>query len=100
MKDMGIVVKHTLGAGEAKRRLEHKIDQLKGRYGGKFKLDSDWRGNRLDFHLSVSGVKTEGFLEVTETEVLLSGTVPMLARAFKKQIESSIKKELETLLSR
>jgi hypothetical protein len=98
LKELRVHVVHKLGLSEARRRLEEKMGELMEQYEGKFTLESTWKDNTLLFKLAAMGVKTEGTLEIKDTTVTLSGTVPLVAIAFKKRIEESIKRDLEEIL--
>lgn len=99
LKELSVTVNHDLGSENAKKKLMRRIEELKSDYEGKFTLDSSWKDDFLEFHLKAAGIKTDGYLNVTESEVSVSGTLPVSLAVFRGKIEKTLKAELEKLLS-
>lgn len=100
MPSFGAQVPHSLGKEEAQQRLDsfvHKMqDQFKDQVSD---MDGAWEENVLNFNLKTYGIKIEGALTVEDEQVSLKGNLPFAAVAFRGKIESSIKNELEKVLT-
>ena len=65
MPSMNLVINHTLGAEEARRRLESVLPGLKARYAGVLsELEERWTGNTNDFAFKAMGMKIYRVFEV------------------------------------
>lgn len=92
MADVEVRKAHGVSLDEAKKVAEQIADQLRSQY----KLDGTWSGNTLKF--AGSAVKA-GTLEVDSSEVRVSITLGMLAKAFKGKIQSEIERNLNQLFT-
>ncbi|HEX4918226.1 MAG TPA: polyhydroxyalkanoic acid system family protein [Limnobacter sp.] len=82
---------HNLSLEEAKGIAQKLADQLQK----EFQLDSQWRGNTLNF--SRSGVK--GTLDVTDKDISLDISLGFMLKAFKGKIQSEIDKNLDKMFA-
>ncbi|MBN2252948.1 MAG: polyhydroxyalkanoic acid system family protein [Kosmotogaceae bacterium] len=98
MKELSVIVSHSLGSDLAKRRLVEKIEELQKEFKGKFTLDSLWENDSLKFQLKAAGIKTDGCLNVSDSSVSLIGTLPLTLTVFRGKIETTLKAELEKIL--
>ena len=98
LKELSFQVGHKLGAAQAKKRLCEKIEELKDEFEGKFELESDWNGYEFSFRVKAQGLKTEGILKIDDRNVFIRSTLPLIAVAFKKRIEDTLREQLKTLL--
>ena len=100
MPKITVTVEHSLGVEEALRRVKEKQETLIS--GGETEatnVELDWNGNDLEFKFQTFGAKISGTMHVTDSDVTVVLVIPMIALAFKGQIESRVDKELRELLS-
>ena len=91
---MRIVVPHHTTRAAARKRVEEKFSQLLGEYGQHADdADHHWTGDTLMFRGKAKGFTIEGSVEVTDTEVILDGKLPLLARAFEPKIRQTVERE-------
>ncbi|MBN2220225.1 MAG: polyhydroxyalkanoic acid system family protein [Kosmotogaceae bacterium] len=98
MRELSVIIRHSLGIKEAVKRLNEKIEELKSEYEGKFALYSTWEDNCLRFRLKAAGMKTQGYMKVSDSAVTLSGKLPLTLAAFGGKIESTLRAELLKIL--
>jgi hypothetical protein len=95
---MRITVPHHTDKETARRKITERIGQLFGQYGQHLSDASHrWEGDRLLFSGTARGFKANGSVEVTETEVIIDGKLPLLARPFEPRIKSTIEREAEAM---
>jgi hypothetical protein len=95
---MRISVPHRTDRETAKRRITERLDQLLGQY--KHYLsdhESHWEGDTLYFSGSARGFKANGTVDVTDTEVIVDGKLPLIARPFEPRIKSTIEREANAM---
>ena len=92
---MRIAVPHRTDKQTAKQRLSQRIDQLLAQYGH-YLSDQErrWEGDTLYFSGSARGFKANGTVDVTDTEVIVDGKVPLIAKPFEPRIKSTIEREV------
>ena len=95
---MKITLPHHTDKETAKRKINERIAQLFGQYGH-YLSDSthEWQGDRLVFSGSARGFKVNGSIDVTDTEVLIDGKLPLIARPFEPRVKSTIEREAEAM---
>ena len=49
-----------------------------------------WEGDTVGFSLRAMGANIKGSVEITDTEVIVEDTLPLLLRAFERRAESRI----------
>jgi hypothetical protein len=95
---MKIVVPHHTDKETAKRKLNERIGELFGQYGHYLSGSSHaWEGDRLVFSGSARGFKANGSVEVTDSEVIIDGKLPLIAKPFEPRIKSTVQREAETM---
>ncbi len=95
---MRIAVPHHTTKGSARSRIEEKLAALLGQFGGRIDdLQQQWVGDTLEFKGKARGFKLEGTVEVTESEVIVDGKLPMMALPFEGRIREAVKREAETM---
>lgn len=62
-------------------------------------VSGEWQENSLHFRFATYGMKISGAMDVGETQVDVSGPLPLLAAMFRGKIEQQIRDELSKLLS-
>ena len=100
MPTLTINTPHSLGAEEAKARLQKFFEKIKEQYKDKVSnLEEKWDGDRLEYSFSTFGFNIKGDMNVEPGEVKVNGNLPFAAMMFKGQIEQTVKSELEKLLA-
>jgi putative polyhydroxyalkanoic acid system protein len=91
---MKITIPHHSDRETARRKIEAKLHELKGQYGHYLNdVEQRWEGDRLVLEGSARGFKANGSVEVTDSEVIVDGKLPLMARVFEPRIKSTIEKE-------
>lgn len=79
---------HSLGAAEAKRRIENGMGSLSSHIPGGADVRSDWTGDRMNLFVRALGqevnVKIDVFDAVVRVEVLLPPALGFFGRAIEK----------------
>lgn len=100
MPTLTISTPHSLGAEEAKTRLQNYFAEIKEQYKDRISnLEEKWDGNRLEYSFSTYGFNIKGDMTVEPSEVKVVGNLPFAAMMFKGQIEQTVKSELEKKLA-
>ncbi|HJT17729.1 MAG TPA: polyhydroxyalkanoic acid system family protein [Thermoanaerobaculia bacterium] len=91
---MRIAVPHNTDKATARRKIEDKLEQVLATYGH-YLSDSQhrWEGDRLLFSGKAKGMKAEGTVDVTDSEVIIDGKLPLLAKPFEPRIKNQIERE-------
>ena len=97
---MRISVPHHTDKDTARRKINERIGQLFGQFGHYLNDSShQWEGDRLVFTGSAKGIKANGTVEITDTEVIIDSKLPLIAKPFESRIKSSIEKEAEAMFA-
>ena len=97
---MRINVPHNTDKETARKKINERLAMLFAQYGH-YLSDSQhqWNGDRLDFSGSAKGFKVNGTVEVTDTEVIIDGKLPLMAKPFEPRVKSAIEKEASTMFA-
>jgi len=78
----------------ARRRIDQRLDQLLAQYSHYLTgHEKRWEGDTLHFSGSARGFKASGTLQLTETEVVIDGKLPLIAKPFEPRIKNTIERE-------
>lgn len=92
MKPLTIDIPHTLGAPEARRRLEEGFEKILGQVGDSAKVTRQWTGDRMAFSATVMGQTISGHLDVladaVRMEIKLPNVLAMLAGKIKGRVQT------------
>ncbi len=92
-KPIRIDLPHSLGAEEAKRRMQGGIGKLKDHIpGGNAQVESSWQGNRMNLRVQAMGQEVSGHMDVQETKVSVELMLPVFLAMFAGPIEAMLKK--------
>jgi len=95
---MRVNVPHRTTKDEARKIVDRKLGEMLSQYGHYLsESQTNWSGDRLDFSGKAKGFSANGTIEITETEVILDGKLPLIARPFESRIKSVIEHEAATL---
>lgn len=97
---MHIAVPHRTDRETAKKRINQRLEQLLAQYSHYLSdHESRWEGDTLYFSGSARGFKANGTVEVTDSEVIVDGKLPLIAKPFEPRIKSTIEKEANAMFS-
>jgi len=89
---------HSLGAAEARRRIDRNIGKLTSHLPGGGNVDSRWEGDRLHLQVAAMGQQVTSKIDVQERVVRLEVTLPPGLSFFGGMIESVIRRQGEAML--
>ena len=97
---MKVIIPHALTPAEAKARIEARLRQMESSYGAQASdVDHQWIDNMLHFSFKAKGMKAKGTVEITDRDVIVDGSLPLLAKPFEGKIRHAIEREAESLLA-
>lgn len=100
MPKFSVTVPHTLSPQEATERLNRFADILREKFKDSVSdLQQQWDGNTLNFGFRTYGIQLKGKILVGERDLTVDGDLPFTAMMFKGKIESSIREQLERLMT-
>lgn len=91
-KPISMDLPHSLGAEEAKRRMQNGIGRL-GDYipGGSAEVSSRWEGDRMYLDVRAMGQEVTGHIDVEESKVHLELMLPAFLALFAGKIEGLLR---------
>lgn len=91
---MRIAVPHHTSRAAARSQIELRLGQLLGQFSQHADdLHHEWDGDTLRFKGKARGLSVEGTVEVTDTEVIIHGKLPLMARPFEGKIKQAVELE-------
>lgn len=95
---MRIEVPHHTTRQNARARVEEKLAQLLSQFGGRAEeMKHEWQGDTLRFKGRARGLAVEGTVEVTDSEVVIDGKLPMIAKMFEPKIREAVLREADSM---
>ena len=95
---MHIAVPHHTTRAKARTEIELRLGQLLGQFSHHADdLHHEWIGDTLRFKGKARGLSVEGTVEVTDTEVIIHGKLPLLAKPFEGKIKQTVELEAERM---
>jgi hypothetical protein len=95
---MQIAVPHHTTKANARRVVEQKLNGLLGQFGSHAQeLEHSWAGDTLSFKGKARGFSLSGTIEITDSEVIINGKLPMLALPFEPKIKEAVKREADSM---
>jgi hypothetical protein len=95
---MTVDLPHKLGAEEARRRIERNLGKLTDHIPGGAQVSSRWSGNRLDLDIGAMGQQVAAGIDIQESLVHLTVTLPPALAFFGGMIEPLIRKQGSAML--
>ena len=96
--EMRIAIPHHTTKGKARSRVEEKLSALLNQFGGQAdEVEHSWAGDTLTFKGKARGFKLEGTVEVTESEIIIDGKLPFMAKPFEPKIREALKREADAM---
>ncbi|HXT06274.1 MAG TPA: polyhydroxyalkanoic acid system family protein [Roseiarcus sp.] len=97
--DLVLLIPHTLGAIEAKRRVAAGIATAESRYGRYLHAtDLNWDANRLQFRVHALAQTVQGSVDVQDEFVELRAQLPLVIRMLAKKFLPVVKDTGQKLL--
>jgi putative polyhydroxyalkanoate system protein len=97
---MQITVPHNTTKENARKKVEARLQELEGQYGHyATEMDKAWNGDRLDFTFKAKGMTGKGSVEITDTEVILDGKLPLIAKPFEPRIRNTVEREAAAMFA-
>src|SRR5438477_2180074 len=91
---MRISVSHRIDKATVRKRIEERLHQMLATYGHYLsEVEHRWEGDRLILSGKAKGMKANGTVDVTDSEVIIDGKLPLLAKPFEPRIKSQIERE-------
>lgn len=95
---MRIELPHNTTRAEARQTVESRLGDLLGQFGGHAdQVNHEWNGDTLHFNFKARGMSAKGTLEVTDSDVIIDGKLPLMAMPFESRIRSAVQKEAESM---
>jgi hypothetical protein len=95
---MRIVIPHHTDKANARRIIEARLQDLLGQHGHFLTdINHQWEGDRLVFSGTAKGFKASGSIEITDSEAIIDGKLPLIAKPFESRIKSTIEREAESM---
>ncbi len=90
-KPIKVDLPHSLGAEEAKRRMQGGIGKLKDHIPGGGHVESSWEGDRMNIRVQAMGQEVVGHMDVADTKVHVELMLPAFMSLFSSTIEGLLK---------
>lgn len=91
---MRIAVPHHTTKENARRILEQRIGDLEKQFGHHAsEVERTWKGDTLEFRVAARGFQGKGLVEVTDTDIIIDGKLPLIAKPFESRIRSTVERE-------
>ncbi len=95
---MRLAIPHHITRAAARLRLDARLMELLGQFGDRAEeVSHEWRGDTMHFRGKASGLKVEGTIEVTDSEIILESKLPFFAKPFESRIRQSVELEAEKM---
>lgn len=95
---MKISVPHHTTKENARRIVEQRLASLQQQYGNQADdFDHSWTGDTLYLAAKARGIHVKGTVEITDSEVIIDGKLPLLAMPFESRIRHTVEKEAESM---
>ena len=100
MPTLRVSVKHDLGKAAALERVKNLLEALQRQYAAYLgDVKGEWAGDVLTFSFAAAGLPTHGTGKVGDSEIVVSGELPLPAIVLRGRIEQIISDELKKLVA-
>jgi putative polyhydroxyalkanoate system protein len=89
---------HSLGAAEAKSRIQNGIGQLADHLPSGARIERNWSGDRMDLKVTALGQDVNASIEVQEKIVRVQVALPAILSYFGRQVEGLLRRHGSELL--
>ncbi len=96
---MRIAVQHNTTRDKARKIVEDRLRTIEKQYGHYASgIDYSWQGDLLSFAIKAKGgIQSNGTVEITDTDVIIDGKLPLVAKPFESRIRSTVEREAEAM---
>lgn len=95
---MKIMVPHNTSREEAKKVVEQRAANLMKQFGAQAQtVEHEWVGDVLHVRGKAMGLQIKGSVEVTETDIIVDGDLPLMARPFESKIREAVLRETDQM---
>lgn len=91
-------VPHSLGAAEARRRMQANLHALGSKLPAGATVTPAWEGDRLRLDIAMLGQQVEARLDIQETLVRITVLLPAALAFFRQAIEAGLRQSGAALL--
>jgi hypothetical protein len=96
-----VTISHRLGKEEAKARIAGGVTRAKSEFAHLIRIENDtWEGDRLSFAASALGQHAHGFIDVYDSGVRLTVTLPWLLARFAHAVQRVVGQRGQLLLEK
>jgi len=95
---MRIAIPHNTTRSRARAIVEQKLKGFERQYGDQASdVTHEWQGDTLHVSGKAKGFSLKGTLEITETDVVIDGKLPFLAKPFESKIKQTVEREASSM---
>ncbi|MBK5259543.1 MAG: polyhydroxyalkanoic acid system family protein [Thermoanaerobaculia bacterium] len=95
---MKIAIPHHTTRAKARTIIETRLRDLEKDHGEKAKdVKHEWQNDTLYVNLKAKGFSAKGTVEITETDVIIDGKLPLLALPFESKIRQTVEREAASM---
>ena len=95
---MKISVPHNTTRENARRIVEQRLADLHSQYGHQADdMEHSWTGDTLYLAAKARGFHVKGTVEITDTDVIIDGKLPLIAMPFESRIRQTVEKEAASM---
>lgn len=95
---LSVDVPHSLGAAEARRRVEANLGSLSGKLPAGATMSPAWEGDRLRLDIGLLGQQAAAMLDILDDRVRISVNLPPALAFFRQAIEAGLRQSGAALL--
>ena len=96
---MKVTVPYKLNKTEAVKRIKNLLLELQTEYKGQVSdVKSRWTDSQAIYSFKMNGLQIKGTILINDRNVIVNGKLPLIAMAFRSQIENIIRQKATELL--
>jgi putative polyhydroxyalkanoate system protein len=95
---ISVDIPHTLGAAEARQRVDANVGKLGGKLPAGATVHPAWEGDRLRLDIGVLGQQAAAMLDIFEDRVRIEVQLPAALAFFRQAIEAGLRQSGGALL--
>jgi hypothetical protein len=100
-KPVVVSIPHRLGRAEATARIKKGLGHVQTHYASLMNVQEEtWSGDMVDFRLSALGQTASGRIDIRETEVVVTVTLPWLLARMAEGAQKLIRREGTLMLEK
>lgn len=95
---MRIAIEHHTTRDQARKIVEKRLRDYEKQYSHMTTdLDWEWHGETLHISGKAKGFSLKGTVEVTDTDLIVDGKLPLLAKPFEGRIRQTVEREASAM---